>query len=91
MAANPDWADCSSCGCVDGQASVDRWEIKGVIKTRTCPRRLITDESRAWIDLFRHYRAGHLCFAGGVADQPVVYLDAMQIIEQEVSSGGPQG
>lgn len=28
-----------------------------------------------------HYRAGNLWSAGGISDQPNVYLDAMQLIQ----------
>jgi len=31
-------------------------------------------------DLFSHYKAGHLWCAGGVADQPAVYLEIMQTL-----------
>lgn len=60
---------------------IPRWGIKGVIEPdRLCPRRRVTDEDWLLVDLHEHYRAGHLLFAGGVADQPAYYLDAMHEI-----------
>ena len=42
------------------------------------------------IDLYAHYRAGHLARAGGVLDQPCVYLRGMQHIDAEVRSQSAQ-
>lgn len=72
---------------MDGQANVERWEIKGVFKSRTCPRRLVTAESEMWLSLYPHYRAGHLYRDGGVSQQPALYLEAMRHIDYEVNRG----
>lgn len=69
---------------MDGVAGFERWELQGVIKTRHCPRRMVTPDSAAWIDLFSHYKAGHLAIAGGVLDQPQAYLEAMRLIGNTV-------
>jgi hypothetical protein len=42
---------------------------------------MVTAESVYLFSLFRHYKAGHLLNAGGISDQPELYLNAMQIIE----------
>lgn len=42
---------------------------------------MVTAESVHFFSLYRHYKAGHLLNAGGISDQPQVYLNAMQIIE----------
>jgi hypothetical protein len=70
---------------VNGDAGFERWEIKGKWKSRICPRRLITPESRDWIQLFSTYKAGHLLVAGGIYDQPALYINAMTTIERLVS------
>jgi hypothetical protein len=49
--------------------------------SRECPRLSLGPEQREWIDLYRHYAAGHLYCAGGVRDQPAIYLHVMRLIE----------
>lgn len=34
-----------------------------------------------WSDLLAHYRNGSLWNAGGISDQPQVYLEAMQTLD----------
>jgi hypothetical protein len=70
---------------VDGQQSYDRWELKGVLTTRTCPRRLTDAESYEWLPLFSHYRAGHLLTSGGIMDQPAAYFEAMNLIQHWIA------
>jgi len=72
---------------MDGELEYDRWEIKGIFKSRTCPRRLITPESWRWIGLFTLYQAGHLAESGGTSDQPARYIQAMRLINGVVNSG----
>ena len=71
---------------MDGDAGYERWELKDVWKSRICPRRLITAETREWLALYTHYEAGHLAVAGGVLDQPFIYLQAMRAISAAVNS-----
>lgn len=59
--------------------------IPGVIESRTCFLPMITAQSREWLRLYGHYKAGQLFTAGGIADQPALYLDAMEIIEGAVN------
>lgn len=49
-----------------------------------CPRQGIDPDAWQWIGLYRHYEAGHLYFAGGVADQPAIYLTVMRLIDGAV-------
>lgn len=70
---------------MNGDAGIERWQIGDEWKSRTCPRRLITDESRGWLQLFALYTAGHLLTDGGVIDQPAIYLHAMITIDVLVS------
>lgn len=92
LARKPDWAPCESCDCVGGESQFPRWAVDSEavfpdgaggysFQTRSCPRRTVTADSLFLVSLYRHYKAGHLYVAGGVADQPVLYLKAMQIIE----------
>jgi hypothetical protein len=53
--------------------------------TRTCPRRLTDSDSKEWIGLYRHYKAGHLLNAGGIADQPAAYFEAMNLISSWIT------
>jgi len=46
---------------------------------------LITEETEYWIKLFKHYENGILAVAGGVLDQPSIYLEAMEIIQQRTN------
>lgn len=88
------------CDCVAGEAPFPRWTISGeplfVVRdgkaageptnsTRHCPRRLISDDTAYLMELFSHYKAGHLCAAGGLMDQPVLYLDAMRVIDNAIA------
>ena len=81
---DPKWANCGSCGCIDGQAAYERWQL-GDWKSSRCPRRAVSPESRFWLDLYSHYAKGHLYASGGVSDQPAVYLDVMALISSYVS------
>lgn len=38
-----------------------------------------------FIDAYRHYKNGLFAVPGGVENQPVKYIDAMRIIDGEVS------
>jgi hypothetical protein len=73
---------------VDGDAGFDRWQLgeaPNEWKSRTCPRRIVTSESDSWLQLFSLYKSGHLLVAGGVIDQPAIYLHAMTLIESLIS------
>jgi len=81
---------------VDGESTFPRWQVKGepvfpdgqggyVLATRSCPRRMVSDESLFLLSLYRHYKAGHLYESGGVSNQPAKYLEAMQLIEVAVN------
>jgi hypothetical protein len=70
---------------VDGVSPYPRWSLRGVMdNSRICPRRQTDDDARAWLPLYMHYQAGHLFSAGGVSDQPALYLAAMRLIDGAV-------
>ena len=82
---DPEWAPCETCHCADGNAGFERWQIGEQWKSRVCPRRLVTTESNAWLNLYSFYRSGHLLVAGGVIDQPAIYLNVMNAIATMVA------
>ena len=56
-------------------------------KHLTCPRRLILDEPRDFfeaLNLYNLYDKGVLAVAGGVSDQPAIYMDLMRCIGSAV-------
>lgn len=83
--ANPGAFNCETCTaqyCDDTRAApFDRWEIPGVIKSRTCLKPMVTDEAIRMIKLYNHYKRGILLTAGGLLDQPNYYLAMMEIAE----------
>lgn len=58
-----------------------------VFEKPTCP--LPTVPARIWalFDLYRFYRRGVMYTAGGIADQPHRYLEAMELIEKALQNG----
>ena len=56
------------------------WEIDGE-EFYSCPKGLVTVESRLWINWYQHYKNNLLPVSGGVLDQSAKFLDAMLIIE----------
>lgn len=64
-----------------GPAPFAKWVIKDVIETRTCLLPMVTDQSWALLRLARHYRNHYLPFAGGLMEQPNLFLQAMEILD----------
>ena len=83
VAADPQWAPCGECNCVDGRAPYPRWTLDGET-TNECPRQRVTDDSRRWLSLYPHHEKGHLFLAGGISDQPAIYLEAMTTIASAI-------
>jgi hypothetical protein len=76
---------CGQCDCVDGVSPIPgRWQIDGVGETSECPMRALPTSIWTWFDLFKHYRAGLLWAAGGISDQPAIYLEVMRLIDGAV-------
>jgi hypothetical protein len=69
---------------VGGDAGYVKWELDGW-KSRFCPRQQTTDESHNWLRLYTLYKAGHLLEAGGLLDQPAIYVNTMATIESLVA------
>lgn len=71
---------------MDGVSSYPRWKDPVTLEnTNRCPRRAIPPATSRWIDLYPHYRAGHLLRDGGLERQPALYLAAMRLIEATAS------
>lgn len=69
--------DCGKCKIKDCFKPFSKYDF--------CPRVLITKKSQYYILLYTYYKDGHLLRAGGVADQPREYLQAMDIIKAEIN------
>lgn len=67
----------------NGPASFPKWEIKGVISSSVCLLPMVTAFSRECLELYRHYKNGHLLHAGGLTSQPQIYLEAMGLIDAD--------
>ncbi|MGI9202673.1 MAG: hypothetical protein ACR2Q3_01615 [Woeseiaceae bacterium] len=79
-----DHHNCDADGSLPGSrgpAKFPRWEIKGVGSSAVCFLPMITAFSNDCLELYRHYKNGHLVVAGGLVDQPRVYLQAMGVID----------
>lgn len=86
MAARRDKFDCRHClygrHCDDSNpAPYPKWAIEGVIESRTCLLPMITPFSWFMVELYGHYQNRLLPFAGGILEQPNIYLEAMKILE----------
>lgn len=46
---------------------------------------MVSSESSHFLRLYRHYDAGFLYAAGGIENQPNVYLEAMECIGAELA------
>ena len=65
----------------NGPASFARWEVRGVISSRVCLLPMVSSFSDDCLELHRHYKNGHLLRAGGLTNQPRIYLQAMSLID----------
>lgn len=90
MARHAESFDCKTCThrhCDDSNpAGYPKWEIKGVLISRTCLLPMVTDYSRKLLSMHNHYDKGNLFTAGGIYDQPNSYLEAMAIITRVINS-----
>lgn len=84
MAAQADKYDCRTCRwgrhCDDTHpAPFPKWVINGEA-LRTCPLPKITELSRYMLRLVGPYQHHMLPRAGGMLDQPNLYLEAMEVL-----------
>jgi hypothetical protein len=55
------------------------------MQTSECPRRLIDADTFQWLRFFKAYQDGHLWCAGGISDQPAVFMQAAQLFQDTVA------
>lgn len=63
----------------NGPAGYNKWSVPGVIESNTCLLPMVTDESRTYLKLNKHYKNGYLPHAGGLLDQLNPFITAMEI------------
>lgn len=73
----------SKAGC-ESDSPVPLYTIDGEDIFR-CPLKLITSESYIYMQFYHHYKNGYLPVQGGILDQSSKFLEAMDIIENEIS------
>lgn len=87
MAANRSKFDCQHCiwgrHCDDSNpAPFEKWAIPGVIESRTCLLPMVTPFSDLMMSLYSHYQHRLLPLTGGILEQPNIYMQAMQVLDQ---------
>lgn len=56
-----------------------------MIESEVCLLPMVTETSRTLLELYAHYKAGFLPFAGGLLDQPAAFSDAMTVIGGQIA------
>jgi hypothetical protein len=70
---------------VNGVSPYPRWTLQGFFEdSRQCPRKQLDGDEGDWIALYGHYQNGHLYRAGGVEEQPAIYMAVMRLIDGAV-------
>lgn len=74
--------DCANCDCVEGIAPEIRWATPGAIEPTNICYRYASRGLPAYLwSLFPMYQNGHLYRAGGIGDQPALFLTAMNFLQ----------
>jgi hypothetical protein len=82
VAIDPEWTNCKHCTCKGGVSSYPRWSLAGLLdNTNQCPRYHTPEDVWPWIELYGHYQSGNLYRAGGVREQPALYMRVMRLID----------
>lgn len=50
-----------------------------------CPLNVPDQKHYVMVSLHAHYRNGFLAYDGGIVDQPKFYLDAMNVVQEEIN------
>ena len=83
---------CGDCLCDENGYGEARYKIPGVLEpTHQCLRKMVTPFTWYLLDLHKHYMAGNLAVAGGVTDQPAIYLEAMATITEWIQHDEQSG
>lgn len=86
VSADADRFQCATCTwgrhCdASNPAPFKQWVIDRVIESDICLLPMITSMSNQYLRMHRHYSNGFLAQAGGVCDQPNLYLEAMELLD----------
>ncbi|WP_144395668.1 hypothetical protein [Pleionea sediminis] len=99
MNRNKESFNCETCQwgrhCDDrNPAPIEQWIVKRagkiVVESTTCLLPMVSNRSVQFLNLFNHYKHHHLLISGGIAEQPNVYLTAMQIINGQLNESTRQ-
>ena len=77
----------SSCLNCDGHQECEiEFDVNNkTVKVTGCIKKMITYESRKMLNLYQHYKNGFLYTAGGLINQPAVYINSMAIIQNAIA------
>lgn len=90
MIQNKDKFDCNNCPwnrhCDDSNPSrFPQWVIPDVIESNICLLPMMSDWHVSMWRLYSHYKNQLLPKTGGLFDQPNLYLEAMEVIDNRVN------
>lgn len=63
----------------------ERWDI-GLYKLRRCPVKVVTNDGLEYMTAYKFYKQGQLPMAGGWMDQAQPFLEAMEVIDEQVAN-----
>jgi hypothetical protein len=83
--------DCHKCsdelkverGCEKDSPIPGAWKLYDW-EFQRCPLKIITRQSAAYLRAYNFFNKGYLPNTGGWMEQPVKFIEAMEIIEREV-------
>lgn len=70
---------CETDSPIEGAWKLDEWEFS------RCPLKIVTIQSFEYVRAYIFFQNGYLPHAGGWLEQSAKFLDAMEIIETEIS------
>ncbi len=76
--------NCDSDGSLPGSKGPGlpgQWEVAGVIRSNVCLLPMVSDFSRECLRLYKHYKNNILLRAGGLYNQPNIYIESMSVID----------
>ena len=87
---NADLFQCDTCSwgrhCDSSNpAPIVQWSIRNVIESRTCLLPMIQPGTQFLLRMYQHYKQRVLPGAGGILDQPQLYIEAMEILSARES------
>jgi hypothetical protein len=84
--------DCLNCsdeqkrdkGCFEDSPIPERWQVEDYYFQR-CPLKVITKQSREFLNAYRLFKLGYLPDSGSWRKQSYKYTEAMLLIDTEIS------